>query len=174
MTESFNGVGTGITSYDNSLIFELISFQLKHNLSRVWRLSISFGCGMINVVWVCAAVVRMLFCLLVANKRWEPFFLRNNCSHVWVSVPGIKLITSFLSQYNPNWDLKYDHSEKGHYFTVHISYFKTKINENKNTTIQAPLSASRIDIFQFIHKIIFDHNTCTANWVPLMGNCDSH
>ena len=41
----------------------------------------------------------------------------------------------FLSQYNPNQDLKYDLSEKDQYFTVRISYFKTNININQNISI---------------------------------------
>ena len=55
-----------------------------------------------------------------------------------------------------------------------MSYPKTKIDKNKNISIWATLSAAHIDIFQFIHKIIFDYNICTANWVNLTGNCDSH
>ena len=34
MTESFNGVGTGITGDENSLMFQLLSLLLKHWLSR--------------------------------------------------------------------------------------------------------------------------------------------
>ena len=30
-------------------------------------------------------------------------------------------------------------------------------------SVLAPLSSARTDIFQFIHKRVFDHNTCTAN-----------
>ena len=58
--------------------------------------------------WCCVHVIK----LLMANKRWEPTFSLYNCNHVWVSVLGIKLITTFLSQYNPNQALKYDLSEK--------------------------------------------------------------
>ena len=61
----------------------------------------------------------------------------------------------FLSQYHPNWDLKYDLSEKGHYVTVHISYLKTKININQNISIQATNYAAHIDIFNFIQKSVF-------------------
>ena len=50
MTESFNGGGTGIISGYNSLLFELLSLQLKHRLSRVWQLTIPFGRGMINAI----------------------------------------------------------------------------------------------------------------------------
>ena len=50
-------------------------------------------------LWWCYVPV-VLF--VVDQKSREPIFLRNNCSHVWVSVPGIKLITRFFSQYNPN------------------------------------------------------------------------
>ena len=85
-----------------------------------------------------------------------------------------KLITSFLSQYNTNYALKYDLSEKGFYFTVHISYLKTKINKNQNISIWAPCSTAHINIFQFILKTYFNYNACTKNWVPLTGNCDSH
>ena len=46
--------------------------------------------------------------------------------------------------------------KKGHYFTVHISYLKTKINKVQNISIRASLSAARIDIFKFIQKSIFD------------------
>ena len=70
---------------------------------------------------------------------------------------------SFLYQYNPNQAVKYDLSEKGHYFTVHISYFLTKTNKNKNASILASLYAAHIDIFQFIQKSVFDYNTCNAN-----------
>ena len=34
MTESLNGWGTGITSDDNKLLFELLSLLLNHQLSR--------------------------------------------------------------------------------------------------------------------------------------------
>ena len=140
----------------------------------LWRLPIPFGFGMMNAMWVCGGVVCLLFCLLMSIKMWEPNFWRDNCSHVWFSVPGIKFIASFLSQYNPNLALKYDLSEKDHYFTVHISYLETKINENKDISIWESLSAARIDIFQFINKRVFYYNTYTKNWVPLTGNCDSH
>ena len=80
----------------------LTLLEIKHQLSRVWWLPIPFGRGMINEIWVCGGVVCILFLLLMSNKGWEPTFLRDNCSHVWVSIPGIKLITSFLYQYNSN------------------------------------------------------------------------
>ena len=116
MTELFTGGVTGITVDDNSFLFELLSLRFKHRLSigvvrclpwlfpvpLLWRLPIPFGRGMMNAIWVCGGVVGLLFCLLMAIKRWEPTFWRYNCSHVWVSVPGIKLIMIFLSQYNPN------------------------------------------------------------------------
>ena len=34
MTESFNGVGTGITGYGNLFLFELLSLILNHRLSQ--------------------------------------------------------------------------------------------------------------------------------------------
>ena len=34
MTESFNGVGTGITNDEESLLFESFTLQLKHRLSQ--------------------------------------------------------------------------------------------------------------------------------------------
>ena len=45
----------------------------------------------------------------------------------------------------------------------HIYLTLKNINKNKNISIQAPLYADRIDIFQFIQKSVFDYNTCTAN-----------
>ena len=50
MTESFNRGGTSITSDDITLIFELLSLQLNHRLSQVWRLTIPFGRGMMNAI----------------------------------------------------------------------------------------------------------------------------
>ena len=186
MAELFNGWGTCITSDDKSLLFEWMYPQLNHWLSQgvvrylpwlfpvplLWRLPIPFGRGIMNAIWVCGGVVCLLFCLSMAIKTWEPTFWRYKCSHVWVSVPRIKLIMSFLSQYHPNQDIKYDLYEKGHYFTVHISYFETKIK--KKISIQGPLYAAYIDIFQFVQKSVFDHNKCTTNWFPLRGNCDGH
>ena len=57
----------------------------------LWQLPIPFGRGMINAIWVCCGVVCLLFCLVMANKRWEPTFWRNNCSHDLVSVQHIWL-----------------------------------------------------------------------------------
>ena len=68
----------------------------------LWWLTIPFGNGMMNAICVCGGVVCLLFYLLRTIKRWEPTFWRNNCSYVWVSVPGTKTITRFLSQYNHN------------------------------------------------------------------------
>ena len=142
MTELFNGGGTGIISDSNLFLCEWLSLRLKQRLPQgvvpclhwfshvplLWQLPIPFWSGMMNVIWFCGGVVCLLFCLFIAIKRWDTTFWRDKYSRVWVSVPGIKLITSFLYQYNPNWDLKYDLSERGHYFTVHISYFETKNN----------------------------------------------
>ena len=50
MTESFNVGGIGITSDENSLLFELLSLQLKHRLSRVWQLTTPFGRGTMNAI----------------------------------------------------------------------------------------------------------------------------
>ena len=90
-------------------------------------LPILFGRYMMDAILVYGGVVYLLFCLLMAKKRWDPNFWRNNCSHVWVSVRGIKLITSFLSQYNPNWDQKCDLSEKCHYLRYIYLTLKQKI-----------------------------------------------
>ena len=68
----------------------------------LWRLPIPFGGGTMNAIWVCGEIVCLLFCLLMTNKGWELNFWRDNCSCVWFSVSGIKLITRFLSQYHPN------------------------------------------------------------------------
>ena len=75
MTELFNVGGTDITVDYNSCLCEWMSWRLKHRLSRgvnnclhrlfpvslLWRLPISFGCGMMNEIWVCGGVVCMLF-----------------------------------------------------------------------------------------------------------------
>ena len=128
VTEIFNGGKTYITGDDNSLLFEWLSLRLNHRLSRgvihcltllfpvplLWQQPIPFGRDMMNVTWVCGGVVHLLFCLSMFIKRWQPTFWRDNCSNVWVSVPGIKLVTRFLSQYHPNYAIKYYLSEKGH------------------------------------------------------------
>ena len=111
ITELFNGVGTGITGDDNLLLFDWLSLRLNHWLSwgfvrcltwlfhviLLWQLPIPFGRCMMNTIWVCGGVVCLLFVLLMVIKIWEPNFWRNNCIHVWVLLPGIKLITSFFS-----------------------------------------------------------------------------
>ena len=111
MNELFNRSGKGITGDENLLLFEWQSLRIKHRLSLkivrclpwflpvilLWRLRTPFGCGMMNTIWVCGGIVWLLFCLLMAIRRWQPTFWRDNCSHVWISVSGIKLITSFLS-----------------------------------------------------------------------------
>ena len=50
MIESCNVVGTGITSDDNSFLFDLMSLKLNHRLSRVWQLTIPSGRGMMNAI----------------------------------------------------------------------------------------------------------------------------
>ena len=45
--------------------------------------------------------------------------------------------------------------KKGHYFTVHISYFETKIHKNKNISIQAPLSDAHIVIYFNLFRKVF-------------------
>ena len=52
--------------------------------------------------WCCVPVI--LF--VDGHQKVRSNFLRDNCSHVLVSVPGIKLITSFLYQYNPKYSTK--------------------------------------------------------------------
>ena len=116
MTEIFNGRGIYITINDNLLIFEWVTFWLKQSLSQgvvrcltwlfpvplLWRLPIPLKHRTMNAIWVCGLFVCLLFYLLMAIKRWDPTFWRDNFSHVWFSVPGIKLITRILSQYHPN------------------------------------------------------------------------
>ena len=101
---------------DNSFIFELLSLILNHRLSQgvfrcllwffpvplLWQLSIPFGHGMMNAIWVCGGALCLLFYCWWRKKMWEPTLWHYNCINVWVSVPRIKLITSFLSQFNPN------------------------------------------------------------------------
>ena len=109
ITKLFNGGVTDITSDDKLLIFQWLYVQLKHRLSRgvvhclpwllpvplLWRLPIPFGRGMMNAIWVCGGVVCLLFCLLMAIKKWEPNFWYDNCSHVWFSVPGLNWLRAF-------------------------------------------------------------------------------
>ena len=116
ITESFNVIGTGINGDDKLLLFEWLSLLLKRRLSQgvvsflpwlflvplLWRLTIPFGRGMLNAIWVCGDVVSLLICLFMSNESWEQSFWLKNFSHVWVSVPGIKLSTNFLSQYDHN------------------------------------------------------------------------
>ena len=80
-----------------SLLFEWLSLQLNHRLSRgffsclpwlfpvplLLRLTISFVSGMMNVIWACVGVVCLLFYLLMAIKRLEKTLCCDNCSHVW-------------------------------------------------------------------------------------------
>ena len=105
MTALFNVGGTYITGNDNLLLFEWQLLRLKHRLPQgvvrclprffpvtlLWQLPIPLGRGMMNTILVCGKIVCLLFCLLMAIKMWEPTFLRNNCSHVSVLVPGIKI-----------------------------------------------------------------------------------
>ena len=105
MSELFNGGETYITVNDNLFLFKLQSLRLKYRLSQevvcclpwfspvplLWQLPIPLKCGMMNEIWVCGKIVCLLFCFLMAIKRWEPTFWRNNCGHVWVSVPRIKI-----------------------------------------------------------------------------------
>ena len=105
MTELFNGGETYINGNDNLLLFEWQSLWLKHRLSRgvvrclpwlfpvplLWQLPIPLGHGMMNKILVFGEIVCLLFCLLMDIKRWEPNFWRDNCGHVWVYVPGIKI-----------------------------------------------------------------------------------
>ena len=67
---------------------------------HLWRLPTLFGRGMMNEIWVYGGFLCLLFCLLIANRMWEPTFWRDNCSRVRVKVQGIKPKTIFLSQYN--------------------------------------------------------------------------
>ena len=109
MTKSFNGGGTDIAVDENALIFEWMYLRSNHRLSQgvvrclswlfpvplLWQLPILFGRDMMNTIWVCDGTVCLLFCLLMAIKRWDPTFWRDTCSHVWVSVPGINLLRAF-------------------------------------------------------------------------------
>ena len=54
------------------------------------------------------------------HQKVRAIFLRENCSHILFSIPVIKLIARPLSQYNSNWGLKYDLSEKGHFYGTYI------------------------------------------------------
>ena len=106
MTELFNGRETDITGNDNSWLFEWQLLLLKPRSSQgvvrrlPWLLPVPLLCylprpflerGMMNTIWVCADIVCLLFCLAMAIIRWEPKCWRDNCSHVWLYVPGIKI-----------------------------------------------------------------------------------
>ena len=65
----------------------------------LWQLPTPFGRGTMNELWFCVGVVYLFF--FITNIILQQTFWCNNCSCVWVSVPGIKLRTEFLSQYNP-------------------------------------------------------------------------
>ena len=54
-------------------------------------------CNM-SMWWCCVHVI--LF--VDGQQKVRDIFLRNNCSHVCVLVPGIKWVTNFLTQYNQN------------------------------------------------------------------------
>ena len=49
--------------------------------------------------------------------------------------------------------------------SINLGYlFLTFIQkQNKKTSIHAPLSSACTGVFQFIHKSVFDPNTCTLN-----------
>ena len=106
MTELFNGRETDITSNDNSFLFEWQPLQLNPRLSRgvirrlpwlfpvplLWHLPRPFlEFGMMNTIWVCGDIVCLLFYLSMAIIRWEPKFWCDNCSHVSLYVPGLKI-----------------------------------------------------------------------------------
>ena len=76
-----------------TLIFLCSTFLATTN--TLWKWHDEFN----MTLWWCCVPIMFLG---MAIKRWEPTFWCNNCSHVWVSVPGIKLITRFLSQYHHN------------------------------------------------------------------------
>ena len=76
-----------------TLIFPCSTFVATTNTLWTWH----DECNM-SLWWFCVPI----FCFFMAIKRWEPNFWRDNFSHVWVSVPLIKLVTNFLSQYHPN------------------------------------------------------------------------
>ena len=75
MTELFNGGGIDITGNYNLLIFEWNLLRLNHRLSRwvllclpwffpvplLWWLTVPLKRGMMNAIWVCGAVVCLLF-----------------------------------------------------------------------------------------------------------------
>ena len=116
ITQIFNGGGTYITSDEKIVAILVTSLAIKASvITKVFRclpwlfhvplfqqLPIPFWHGMMNAIWVCGGVVCLLLFLLISFKRWEPTFWRDNCSLVWVSVLGIRLIMICLYQYHPN------------------------------------------------------------------------
>ena len=110
MTELSNGGETDINGNEKHLTFEWQSLQLKHQFSLgvvcclpwlfhvtlLWQLPIPLGRGMMNIIWVCGEILCLLFCLLMAIKRWEPNFWSDNCRHVWIYVPGNNWLRAFV------------------------------------------------------------------------------
>ena len=84
----------------------------RHRYHQWWQLIVtcSTSVATTNTLWMwhdeCNIILWWCFVpaifLLVAIEMWEPNFWRDNFSHVLVYVPGIKLITMFLSQSNNN------------------------------------------------------------------------
>ena len=57
---------------------------------------------------------------------------------------------------------------------INLRYIYLTMKPKKNISVRAPLCDVHTDIFQFIQESVFDHNTCTVNWVPLTGEFDIH
>ena len=106
MIELFNGRETDITGNDISMLFEWQSLRLKPQLLRgvvcrlpwlfpvplLWNLPRPFlERSMTNKIWVCGDILWLIFYFSIAIIRWDPNFWRDNCSHVWLYVPGIKI-----------------------------------------------------------------------------------
>ena len=106
-----------------TLIVPCSTFVATTNTLWMWH----DECNM-RLWWCCVPVILFVDGQLKVRAN----FLARQLQSCLIFSTRKKLITSFLSQYHPNLALKYDLSEKGHYFMVHISYFITKIHKNLN------------------------------------------
>ena len=76
-----------------TLLVPCSTFVATTNTLLMWKYEWN-----ISLWWCCVPVIF----LLMANRMWERTCWRDNCSCVWVPLPGIKLRMKLLSQYNPN------------------------------------------------------------------------
>ena len=57
---------------------------------------------------------------------------------------------------------------------INLGYLFLTYKPKKKPSIHSPLSSACIGMFHFFQKSIFDPNTCTLKWAPIMGFVDVH